>query len=82
MDFEKCKDGSYIWNCFVERRKDDPSTVIFGGDNKTITAHLNGYAIIPLERYCELAGEPFNSDRMKEADYQLNKERRNDKLVG
>ena len=51
-------------------------------DNKTITAHLNGYAIIPLERYCELAGEPFNSDRMKEADYQLNKERRNDKLVG
>ena len=74
MEFEKCKDGSYIWNCFVERRKDDPSTTVFSGDDKTITAHLNGYAIIPLERYCELTGEPFNSDRIKEADSQLNKE--------
>ena len=80
MKYKACKDGSYVCNCFVKRREDSPSEFMF---NQTvgagsITAHLNGYAIIPLEEYYELTDRELPSgelDRIKKADIQLNVEK-------
>lgn len=66
-----CKDGSYVCNCFLKRRKDDSSDHIFSmkENGESITAHLNGYAIISFEEYCELTGETFDlADKIKEFD--------------
>jgi len=79
--YEKLEDGSYLHNCFLVRRNNDPSNILFyqDGDNG-VTARLNGYAIIPLEEYFELKdelGENANNypDEMlknvEEADKQL-----------
>ena len=49
----KCKDGSHIWNCLLERRPDDTNKYMFNqsADNDHISCFLDGYAIVPIEKY-------------------------------
>ena len=51
MKYEKGKDGSHLHNCYIERRDGDLSEQLFRNDGGVITAFLNGYAIIPIDRY-------------------------------
>ena len=71
--FKKCEDGSYIHNCYVERRDGDPVDALFYSDHKTMTARLNGYAIIPIDVYAKLSGKPtlISEDAIREADKHL-----------
>ncbi|MCG7948061.1 MAG: hypothetical protein JAZ07_17085 [Candidatus Thiodiazotropha endolucinida] len=72
--YEKCKDGSYVHNCFVVRREDDKSpTLFYQNGNEHVSAFLNGYAVIPLEEYERLTGEPTLIERqsIKKADEEL-----------
>ena len=59
MKYIKCKDGSYVTNCYVKRRETDPSPYLFfqTPDGESLRPHLNGYAIIPIEEYRELTGQ-------------------------
>jgi hypothetical protein len=43
----------YIRNCFVKVREGDPRPL--GGDSTDPLVRLDGYAIVPLEEYDELA---------------------------
>lgn len=54
MKYEKGKDGSHLHNCFVSRRNGDLSDQLFNQDDGTVTAFLNGYAVIPIEDYSQL----------------------------
>lgn len=72
--YTKSIDGSYLHNCYVGRRGDDPSKHIFYSSDKTTTVCLNGYAIIPLEEYHALRGTVMPKSEktsIKEADEQL-----------
>jgi hypothetical protein len=62
MTIEKCKDGSFVRNCLINRRKEDASPHMFYQDSEAsyISAFLNGYAIIPLEEYAELTGDDYS----------------------
>jgi hypothetical protein len=55
----KGKNGSYLNNCIIVGRPIDGA--IFQDDriNTDVTCMLNGYAIIPIEDYYELKGEPI-----------------------
>ena len=76
MKYEKGIDGSYCHNNIIIRRDDDPRGALFDSgflqqSGKTISAFLNGYAIIPMKEYCELTGREYNDKFIKEADKQL-----------
>lgn len=54
--FNRLKDGSYVYNCLLEKREDDPSQFMFFQDgDKGIRPFLNGYAIVPFS-FCERGG--------------------------
>ena len=83
MVFEKMKDGSYLHNCHIVFRENDKAKYLFHKDSedKSLTAFLNGYAIIPLEEYYRLKDERGDKGfdlieealkNIKEADKQLN----------
>ena len=77
-EYKKHKDGSYVHNCYIERRIDDMSKYMFYQSNdEYISAFLNGYAIIPLEKYYKLIDKEFpdqDKENIIEADKQLYKE--------
>ena len=55
------QDNSYITNCLIIRRQDNSSDVLFSdnGDG-SVNVYLNGYAIVPVEKYMELGGADKN----------------------
>ena len=70
MTYQKSINGSYMHNCeFHSRKKVPEGSGIFTQD-KSYTGHddlivsLNGYVILLYEKYCELIGEPPDSDRV------------------
>ena len=76
--YQKLEDGSYVVNCFIKPRYkyNKNATALFSRDgDKTIRAHLNGYAIVPVEEYLELTGKDMgNRDRVadiKQAEIDL-----------
>ena len=71
--YEKGKDGSYLHNCYMERREGDVSPWMFhcDGDTGSVIAALNGYAIIPMERYAKLVGKDYDEKAICDADEQL-----------
>lgn len=81
MKYEKLKDGSYIHNCFIKRRENEKSSILFYQDgDESISAFLNGYAVIPLDEYFRLTDERGDDGnnwpdemlkQIEEADYQL-----------
>lgn len=72
MRYSKLKDGSYVHNCLLVRREDDPSEFMFLQDgDKGIRPFLNGYAIVPLKKYMALIGEEFDDAIIKMADEEL-----------
>jgi len=77
MEYEKGIDGSYVHNCIVVCRKDDPTpTLFYSKTGSSISAFLNGYAVIPIKEYCELKGIEYNGSKIEEADKVLhNKEK-------
>ena len=61
MKHEKCEDGSYLGNCHLQRRENDPAPYLFNqSGTEYISCCLNGYAIIPLEEYQKLTGQDFS----------------------
>jgi hypothetical protein len=54
MGYEKTRDGSYVCNCFISKRSGEMSEQLFTLTEKSITATLNGYAIVPIEDYARL----------------------------
>ena len=54
MKYEKKIDGSYFHNNLVELREGEAAKYLFYNDGERITAFLNGYAIIPIEKYAAL----------------------------
>ena len=72
MNYEKGKDGSYFHNNILIRRDDDSNPgAVFNNQNETITAFLNGYAIIPMKKYCELTNQEYDDTLIKEADKEI-----------
>lgn len=56
----KSKNGGYMHNCHLEMRAVDKCMFTdFDTDTGDPIATLNGYAIIPIEKYYELAGIEF-----------------------
>jgi len=78
--YEKCSDGSYLHNCYISPREEDKEKALFSQGRESITAHLNGYAVIPMEEYARLTNRDFSKDfrwqisAAKEADKQLSGE--------
>lgn len=73
MKYEKAKNGSYLHNCLIEGRKDSPPVAMLTETEEGLVITLNGYAIIPLEKYAELTGEDYSAmiTAAKEADAVL-----------
>tara|TARA_R110002074_G_scaffold199659_1_gene367467 strand:+ start:3062 stop:3286 length:225 start_codon:yes stop_codon:yes gene_type:complete len=72
MKYNKCKDGGFVHNCHIIVREYDKSAHIFKQlGNDSLTACLNGYAIIPMEEYAKLTGCDFNVKAIDEADKEL-----------
>lgn len=73
MKYKTTLDGSYIVNCFIDRRETDPSPSLFyQKDAESIIVRLNGYAIIPIEKYRKLTKEDMLIDESQIA--QANKD--------
>ena len=73
IQYKKGIDGSYLHNCVIKSRKNEKVEVLFYQD-KSISAFLNGYAIIPIKKYYKLIGKECNKQLLKdikEADNQL-----------
>lgn len=47
---EKPKTGSYVFNCYIERRTDDDA-ILFEESGDNIIVRLDNYAIVPREKY-------------------------------
>lgn len=47
---EKPKTGSYVFNCYIERRTDDDA-ILFEESGANIIVRLDNYAIIPKDKY-------------------------------
>ena len=47
---ERPKIGSYVINCYVERRTDDDA-ILFEETEANIIVRLDNYAIVPREKY-------------------------------
>ena len=73
MDFQKMKDGSFVHNCYIARRRGEKAPLLFRqeSDGSKLIAFLNGYAIIPLEEYKKLKGEDFDGTLIEKADRDL-----------
>lgn len=56
--FEKGPNGDYVHNCLIKARGGQCGALFRQNQDGTLTTRLNGYAVIPLEEYCELTGEP------------------------
>lgn len=71
----KNKDGSYLRNCYVSRRKCDQTYTLFTETDESVTTSLNGYAIIPLTEYADLTGKDFDGlIKQAEEDEKITKE--------
>ena len=72
---KKLEDGSYVVNCIIKPRyrHSKNATALFSRDgDKTIRAHLNGYAIVPVEDYLELTGKDMTYlAKIKQAEIDL-----------
>jgi len=74
-EYEKGTDGSYFHNNLVIGRDDDPNRMaLFNSSGESITAFLNGYAVIPMQLYCELTKTDYDDKEIKEADEQLHQQ--------
>jgi len=77
MEYEKGIDGSYFHNNLVELREGEAVKYLFYNDGERITAFLNGYAIIPIEKYAALVNVTspgsvyFSMSDIEEANRQL-----------
>jgi len=71
MKYSKSKDGGFIHNCIVNRRKTDKAKAIFYCDKDKTIAFLNGYAIIPIEEYAELKGGKADLTKVNNAENDL-----------
>jgi len=74
VKYKRFDDGSFFHNNVIVFRKEDYDNkrAIFHADgDESITAFLNGYAIIPAEEYCKLTGQNFNGKDITEADKDL-----------
>ncbi len=71
MKYGKSKDGGFIHNCVLVKRKTDKDKSLFCCSNERTTAHLNGYAIIPIEEYAQLKGETVDLDAVTAAEEAL-----------
>jgi len=71
--YKKLKNGSYLHNCYIAKREDDPQELIVHEDGRQVFVSLNGYAIIPLEEYEKLTSKDSMETkiRIKNADKQL-----------
>jgi hypothetical protein len=49
---------SYVHNSFIKAKENDKEKYLFYGTSDGIYARLNGYAVVPIEEYFELIGEP------------------------
>ena len=78
MIYERGIDGSYFHNNLVIPRDDEVVEDLIRCNNETITVCLNGYAIIPMKKYCELKGVPFDDKLIKETDKSLHEELNNE----
>ena len=58
----KTADGSYIHNNLIIARKGDGKLFTLSGE--TVSCRLNGYAIIPVEKYYKLTGEVIPENLM------------------
>ena len=76
MKYKKSENGSFIHNCLIARRKEEPEATLFEQLNKSgdMLASLNGYAIIPLEEYAKLTGIEYDKEAIIQADKDLNNE--------
>ena len=71
MSYGKTKNGSYVHNCLIERRENEKAAILFYVEDSEIGVYLNGYAVIPLEKYKELLGEKFDGEYIEKADKEL-----------
>ena len=74
--YKKLEDGSSVHNCIIKSRyyKDSKKAfALFSQDgDKTIRAHLNGYAIVPVEEYLEVTGKDMTYlAKIKQAEIDL-----------
>ena len=53
----KKRNESYIKNCLVEPKEDEKGAIFCSNEKGEIIAHLDGYAIIPREKYEKLIKE-------------------------
>ena len=65
MKYDKCKDGSFLHNCLIKSRGNDPAGYCFYLDGNTISVFLNGYAIIPIEDYYAMKNEKLSKTAKK-----------------
>jgi hypothetical protein len=73
-EFKKLADGSYVHNCYLEGRDSDPAEFMFKQNaDDSISAFLNGYAIIPIETYEELSGKDFSGKDFSGIRQRINK---------
>ncbi len=49
---------SYVHNSFIKAKENDEGKYLFSVTPEGIYARLDGYAIVPIEEYFELIGEP------------------------
>ena len=63
--YRKQKNGTYLYNCILRRRKNDPASWLLKINRKKgeMLIALNGYAIIPLEDYMKFKG--ITDDKIK-----------------
>lgn len=65
---KQSKRKAFIKNCLIDGRVGDELFItMMDGEAKV---HLDGYAIIPLEKYQELTGEDFSDTIEKVGDNQ------------
>jgi len=70
--YEKGKDGSYFHNNLLKRRDGEKAPQLFSNNDETISAFLNGYAIIPIEEYARLVEMASPSDaRLKPVIFSM-----------
>lgn len=69
--YEKGKNDSYCHNSLVIIRDGDPAPALIHSDLDGVFARLNGYAIIPMEKYCELTDGAYDDQYIKQADLEL-----------
>ncbi len=59
---------SYVRNCLLEPREGEKYLFLGRGEDDEIVARLDGYAVIPIERYLNLTGESLPLGHAEKSD--------------